>query len=202
MPNITARNIATILKLNPYETPWQLLENKVEKKYPFFGNVFTEHGNKYEDTALLLYKKMTDNDYNSVNNIKHRNYNWITGRPDAITTNNCLVEIKCPYKKKYRELLNENDVPIQYWVQCQVYMEMCNIEVCHYVEYFIEPGSPTDGSCGNISYIPICRNRKWWEKSLPKVIKFYDEMNIWLEKKSLDTHPIRIIENEWSEKLL
>ena len=40
-PNINARDFATILNINPYQTPFQLLESKIENKYPFFGNKFT-----------------------------------------------------------------------------------------------------------------------------------------------------------------
>ena len=201
MPNITARDVPTILGENPYETAWQLLEKKVEKKHPFFGNVFTEHGVKYEDTALLLYNRVTGNFFQeSPKNIKHPKYKFVTGRPDAITVNNCVVEIKCPYNKKFRELTVESDVPRHYWVQCQVYMEMLDIEVCHYVECFIDSGSPTDGSVGKISYIAICRNRRWWEDSLPHIIEFNKEMKYWLVKKNLEEHEVRICENKWVSK--
>ena len=202
MPNITARDIPTILGENPYETPWELLQKKVEKKYPFFGNKFTEHGVKYEDTALVLYHNETGNYFQEESkNLKHREYKWITGRPDAVTVNNCLVEIKCPYKKDFREMKNEDDIPRHYWGQCQVYMEMMDIECCHYVECYIAPGSAVDGSAGKISYVPVCRNRKWWKESLPIVKKFYKEMNKWLEKKSLDEHPARIVEKEWETEI-
>ena len=41
IPNINARDFATILNINPYQNAYQLLEDKIEKKYPFFGNKFT-----------------------------------------------------------------------------------------------------------------------------------------------------------------
>lgn len=203
MPNITARDIPTIIGENPYETPWELLERKVEKKHPFFGNVFTEHGVKYENTGLMLYHKETGNYFqDKIKNIKHKEYNWITGRPDAVTINNCLVEIKCPYNKKYRELKKEEDVPRHYWGQCQVYMEILDIECCHYVECFIESGSPVDGSVGKISYIPICRDRRWWKETLPIVQNFNNDMNKWLKYKSLDKHPVRNAEVDWYKEVL
>ena len=122
--NITARDFPTILGMNPYQTAWELLEEKVENKHPFFGNKFTEHGNKYEDTALLVYCSETNNFLKgNVYNVKHPEYSWVTGRPDAITENNCLVEIKCPYKKSFKKLTIDN-VPRHYWAQCQVYMEI------------------------------------------------------------------------------
>lgn len=201
IPNITARDIPTIIGENPYETPWELMEKKVEKKHPFFGNKFTEHGVKYEDAALMLYNKETGNYLKEgIKNMKHSEYKWVTGRPDAVTQNNCLVEIKCPYKKESRIIESEDDVPRHYWGQCQVYMEMMDIEVCHYVECFISPGSAKDGSEGEISYIAICRNRDWWDSVLPKVIEFNDEMREYITKGDLETHPVRVSNNEWDTK--
>lgn len=202
MPNITARDFPTILGINPYQTAWELLEEKVEKKHPFFGNKFTEHGNKYEDTGLYLYCNTTNNLLNDgVYNKKHPEYNWISGRPDGITNNNCLVEVKCPYNKKFRELSSVDDVPKHYWAQCQVYMEMLNIECCHYVEYHVRPGAKVDGSEGQITYIAITRDRKWWEESLPKIIAFKEEMDTYIEKGNLEEHCVRVKEKEWTKKL-
>ena len=201
MPNITARDIPTIIGENPYETAWILLEKKVEKKHPFFGNKFTEHGINYEDTALLLYNRETGNYFKKdTGNLKHPEYKWITGRPDAVTVNNCLVEIKCPFRKPFREIKNVEDVPRHYWGQCQVYMEMMDIECCHYVECYISPGSPKDGSVGGITYISISRDRKWWKKVLPIVKNFKKEMDSLVKLKSLDEHPIRKQELEWGEQ--
>jgi hypothetical protein len=85
VPNINARDFASILNINPYQTIFQLLESKVEKKYPFFGNKFTEHGVKYEKLALEVYQKTTGNNVNTEQtNCKHPQYNFITGRTDGI----------------------------------------------------------------------------------------------------------------------
>jgi putative phage-type endonuclease len=86
IPNINARDFATILNINPYQTPFQLLEQKIENKYPFFGNKFTEHGNKYEKIALEVYETNTGNKVEiQQKSIKHNNYDWITGRIDGLT---------------------------------------------------------------------------------------------------------------------
>ena len=86
VPNINARDFATILNINPYQTPFQLLESKVENKYPFFGNKFTEHGNRYESLALKIYETNSGNKVDSnQTNRKHPDYEWITGRFDGIT---------------------------------------------------------------------------------------------------------------------
>jgi hypothetical protein len=54
--NIHATEVSSILGLHPHESPWMLLEKKIERKYKFFGNKFTEHGVKYENAALIKYQ--------------------------------------------------------------------------------------------------------------------------------------------------
>lgn len=203
MPNITARDIPTILGMNPYETPWMLLEKKVEDKHRFFGNKFTEHGRKYENTALSLYTSHTGNDLFTIGNSKHPKFPWITGRPDAITKNNCLVEAKCPFSAR-KKTLNQEDIPPHYWAQCQVYMEMCNIEICHYAELSIPPGSPTDINIDTADFrcFPIVRDRQWWNDIIPIVEKFYQHMSTWYKKGSLREHTVRKAENIWDRTFI
>jgi putative phage-type endonuclease len=200
MPNITARDVASILGVNKFESAWQLLENKIEKKYPFFGNKFTEHGKKYEPVAIKLYEKMLENTVDSnQKNLKHPVYPWLTGRMDGVTSNNCIVEIKCPWNRKPANGKIES-IPIEYWIQCQVYMNLINAEIAHYVEYHVKPDAPLDGSEGLLCYLPVARDREWWNSALPKICNFYDELSFWYEKESLDEHSIRKAEIEWSEK--
>lgn len=197
MPNITSRDFPTILGENPYETPWKLLEDKVEKRNSFAGNKFVEHGAKYEGTAIDLYEKMTGNEVaRKQGNRKHPDYPWVTGRLDGLTQNNCVLEIKCPWKKRVEPLTMEN-VPRHYWCQCQVYMNMVDAEITHYVEYHVAAGAPTDGSEGELSFVPVIRDRKWWDEGFPRVEKFYNEMAAWCEIGSLVEHPVRQAEMEW-----
>ena len=221
-PNINARDFATILNINPYQTPFQLLESKIENKYPFFGNKFTEHGNRYEKIAIKNYEIQTGNIVESVQkNTKHKEYSWITGRYDGVTTiinknekiktkkrkrtefenqNSCIVEIKCPLKKDRIESLSLNNIPKYYWAQCQVYMNMLDCEIAHYVEYYIEPNQ--DEQSGKLYYIEIKRDKQWWEISLPIIQKFHEEVRKYFEKGSLDDHPVRLVEKEWEKKFL
>ena len=88
MPTITARDFSSILNLNPFETTYECLKSKIIKKN-FYGNKFTEHGNKYENYAIKMYEKCTGNKVQTQQlNCKHPKYEWITGRVDGITTLN------------------------------------------------------------------------------------------------------------------
>lgn len=222
IPNINARDFGTILNLNPYQTPFNLLEEKIEKKFPFFGNKFTEHGNKYEQVAINNYIENTGNKVDSIQrNVKHPEYEWITGRCDGISikedkktkkrkisevyevnevpNEKRIIEIKCPLKKNRSEPLTLENIPKYYWSQCQVYMNMFDCDKTHYVEFYIEPNASE--TSGILHYIEIERDYEWWEKSLPRIKSFYEEIKKYHELGSLDTHPVRIIEKEW-EKFL
>lgn len=224
IPNINARDFGTILNLNPYQTPFNLLEEKIEKKFPFFGNKFTEHGNRYEQVAINNYVEYTGNKVDSIQtNAKHPEYEWITGRCDGIIVKEDkktkkrkisevyevndnivpkekrIIEIKCPLKKNRTEPLTLENIPKYYWSQCQVYMNMFDCDKTHYVEFYIEPNAPE--SSGILHYIEIERDYEWWEQSLPRIKSFYEEIKKYHELGSLDTHPVRIIEKEW-EKFL
>lgn len=225
IPNINARDFGTILNLNPYQTPFNLLEEKIEKKFPFFCNKFTEHGNRYEQVAINNYVKNTGNKVDSIQtNAKHPEYEWITGRCDGIiikgdtkkvkkrkisevyeinedisVKEKRIIEIKCPLKKNRSEPLTLENIPKYYWSQCQVYMNMFDCDKTHYVEFYIEPNASE--TSGILHYIEIERDYEWWEKSLPRIKSFYEEIKKYHELGSLDTHPVRIIEKEW-EKFL
>lgn len=209
IPNISARDFATILNINPYQTPYQLLEHKIENKYPFFGNKFTDHGNKYESFALKVYEKHSGNKVNSDQpNCKHPEYDWITGRFDGITkikkrkrdeTQCCIIEIKCPLKTDRSEPLTLDNIPKYYLSQCQVYMNMIDCDIAHYAEYYIEPDSLE--TSGKLYILEIKKDPKWWDDSLPKIKSFYNEMKKYHALGSLDSHPARIAENDWYKSI-
>ena len=286
-PNINSRDFPTILGINPYQTAFQLLESKVEGKYPFFGNKFTEHGNRYEKLAIKTFESIIGIKVDTQQiNRKHPEFEWVTGRFDGIikiqkneknitnffkkieknenpaensneipetnlendkkiedikrneitesiikTANKTnktkkrkrddfedeivsdiktnilskkikrdeykIVEVKCPFKKDRKEPLTLSNIPKHYWVQCQVYMQMAGADSAYYIEYYIEPDANKDS--GILYYINVPRDDIWWKKGLPKIKKFYEEMKKYCRIGSLDTHPVRICENNWKK---
>ena len=193
---ITARDFPSILGVSPYTSPFQCLVEKVEKNKTFFGNRMTEHGVKYEKTALQKYSELTENVVNSKQSVRtHPIYPWITGKIDGLTQNNCIVEVKCPWSAKTETLVT---APLIYWIQCQVYMNLVDAEVCHYVEYHV---SHTDENINTLSYIAINRDRDWWTTSIPKIVRFKTEVDNYL-LHGLATHPIRIAENQWQQEII
>ena len=115
IPNINARDFPTILGINPFQSAFELLENKIEGKHLFFGNKFTDHGNKYEQTALDLYEKQTGNKVDSTQKThKHPEYEWITGRYDGLTFIDHPENTDEPqeeYKKKRKRYTSSKCIP-------------------------------------------------------------------------------------------
>lgn len=197
MMRIYATEIPSILGLNKHETPWMLFEKKIEKKHKFFGNRFTEHGNKYENAALLRYQNEKNINVEKDNKVlKHPEYNWLTGIVDGVSDLNKIIEIKCPCRKK-RNITDISHVPKQYWVQCQVYMNLLNVDNTDYVEYFVRPGSPIDGNHGDITLFNIKKDDEWWLNNVNRIVNFYNELCKWDKIGSLDEHPVRIKEKKW-----
>jgi hypothetical protein len=76
-------------------------------------------------------------------------------------------------------------------------MNILNYDIAHYVEFYIN--SNEDGDKGELQYVEIRRDRKWWNKSIPKIKKFYKEVVKYHEVGNLENHPIRIKEKEWEK---
>lgn len=56
---ITSTDFGKALKLNPYASLNQLINKKIAYKDDFTGNMYTNHGERYEDCALHAYEKKT-----------------------------------------------------------------------------------------------------------------------------------------------
>jgi putative phage-type endonuclease len=221
-PNINARDFATILGKNPYQTAFELLENKIEHKHLFLGNKFTDHGNKYESIAIKVFEDISGLKVNQTQiTLKHPNYQWITGRVDGIIEvekeykkennsrkrkrnsekENIVIEIKCPLKDDRNEPLTIDNIPLSYWCQCQVYMNLINCDRSYYIEYYINPNNPLEYS-GKLYYIEITRDNKWWNENIKKIQRYYKQVEKYSKNGSLEAHPIRKTERKWIKKIL
>lgn len=124
---LTASSIASILNANPYKSRIQLLE---EKSLPYEKNEFTKNpaliwGIKYEPVANDIYQKIKNEKVYDVGLLIHEKYDWIGASPDGVLESGKLVEIKCIY---HRNLTNT--VPLYYWMQMQLQLEVCDLEEC------------------------------------------------------------------------
>jgi len=129
---ITASDIATVTSDNPYQKPITVLRKKCGLDDKFTGNKFTEWGIKYEQIANMIYEK----DYNTTviefGLIQHPYISFLGASPDGITADGIMLEIKCPYVRELKPEIEHEGVPHYYWIQVQIQLEVCNLEICDF----------------------------------------------------------------------
>ncbi len=197
---LSARTVATLLGKSPWNSSWNHFKEKVTKKCSFSTSTAMQHGLKYESEALMMYQIQSGNFLINHPNktLTHPDFEWLTGKIDGIAVKKgngeqVIIEVKCPYSKKFPNP-NENDwKPIDfYWIQVQLYMEILNINETHFCEYY------KDNSRCMFRWKVITRDKSWFEKNIPKILKIKDEI-LHYRKVGIDEHIVQKTINEWEE---
>jgi len=126
---------------NKYKTQDKFLIEKATSFYdrksgiikPYMSSDATRWGQKFEDSALRMYTLITGESVKEFGLICHKSLNWLGASPDGITDTGIMLEIKCP---KSREITGVP--PLHYYIQCQIQLECCDLEMCHFVECEME----------------------------------------------------------------
>lgn len=119
--------------LNPYESREDYIIKKCDAyrgQNNFKDNAFTLWGKKYEEVANRLYMQLKGVRVHEFGLISHDDYEWLAASPDGITDDGVMLEIKCPKSRK----INEEMIPLYYWVQVQIQLETCDLDECDFLE--------------------------------------------------------------------
>ncbi len=127
--HISESENAKIKPHSAFKTKKDLLRTKVLREDNFKGNKYTKHGQVFEEIANLIYQKKNNNFVIEFGLVQHPSILFLGASPDGITKNGIMIEIKSPYSRKITGI-----VPSNYWVQMQMQLEVCNLELCHFVE--------------------------------------------------------------------
>lgn len=166
---MTASAVASALGLNPYEKPEDLILTKCGFG-EFTGNAATEHGNKYEDEARILYEELYGEVVHEVGLLPHASIDYLSGSPDGVTESGRLVEIKCPLRRN----IGDGGVPGHYMPQLQLLMEILDLEVCDFIQY--KPESITWPDPYEFTVVTVERERDWFQENLPIMRNFWDRV--------------------------
>ncbi len=178
---ITASDIPTVLDENKYKKSHALLFEKCSTDIkPFTGNDATRWGTHYEDIAIEKYSKIRNKKVLSFGLLIHPEHPWLGGSPDGITTDGILLEVKCPLKRK----IVHGEVPHHYLSQVLLNLEICNLEVAHFIEFC--PGSSDDDY--EINIVEVKRDREWFSENLPKMRDFWENVLKYREQ-GIKNHP-------------
>ena len=92
-------------------------------------------GVRYEPLTVMVYEKLTGAQISDFGCIQHSKYPFIGASPDGIVTNResklygRMVEIKNIFNREM------NGIPSEaYWIQTQIQLECCDLDVCDFVE--------------------------------------------------------------------
>jgi putative phage-type endonuclease len=187
---LTSSDAATVLNINPYQKPHEVLFKKCGYDLkPFTGNIATLHGQRYEDYAIEKYcRVMGYKNYNfgmisytdvhdlHLQNKQESEYYFLAGSPDGIAVDSeditgepILLEVKCPYRRK----IEMNKCPTYYYPQVQLNMFICGLKKADFIEY--KPGtSSEDDEILNI--VRINYDQNWLTKNLPTLKNFWKDV--------------------------
>lgn len=123
--------------LNHYEKREEYIIKKCAAFYGesvFKDSIYTLWGKKYEEVANILYCQLNNTTVIEFGLVPHSRLKWLAASPDGITPDGIMLEIKCPKSRK----IDETRVPIHYYVQTQIQMEVVDLDFCDFLECEIE----------------------------------------------------------------
>ena len=164
---LTASDAAAAIGANKYQTPDDLIRKKCGLAEPFTGNEATEWGTRLEPIACEMFEQKYGLKVYELGLIPHPDYPWLGGSPDGLTENNCLLEIKCPLRRK----IVPGEVPLCYEAQIQICMEIMDVESCYFCQYAPHELTWPAPEVFDVTIVP--RDREWFKKYLPLMDAFW-----------------------------
>jgi putative phage-type endonuclease len=128
---ITASDVCTAIGEDPYSSREDLLLKKCKNPNTgtFSGNKYTEWGKLFEPVATDLFSKRRNVTVHQTGCIRHKWDSHIGASPDGILDDGTLLEIKCPFSR-----IITSHIPMAYWVQMQIQMEVCCLDKCVFLQ--------------------------------------------------------------------
>jgi putative phage-type endonuclease len=203
---LTSSDAATVLGINPYSKPHELLFKKCGyDPKPFISNVATLHGQKYEDTAIELYCRITGkvnfnfgcicySDVNKEFNHYNSNNDFLAGSPDGIVESlhnideePILIEVKCPYRRP----IKDGYIPAYYYPQVQLNLYICDLNIADFIEFCPKTNK--------LNVVRIVKDMKWINENLPTLIEFWENVKYYREI-GIENQPEYIKKKQREEK--
>jgi putative phage-type endonuclease len=92
-------------------------------------------GQKYEPLSLMLYESIYNTKVSEFGCIPHKTIHFLAASPDGINT--CETSLRYGRMLEIKNIVNReiNGIPkMEYWVQMQLQMEVCNLNECDFLE--------------------------------------------------------------------
>ena len=149
---LTATAIATVLDMDPYKYPVEILLDKCGRGTPFVDNENTHHGKKYEHIGNMFYSYRRNVNVGEYGLLFHPTYAFIGASPDGICSAYTadktrlsslvgrLLEIKFPKRRRIKTMgkLDGDICPHYYWVQVQTQLFVTKLSECDFLQCAVE----------------------------------------------------------------
>ena len=146
MQLITASDVAQALGCSKFGNRRQFFQKKCglpEEQVPFNASIPPlKWGVMYEAVAQSIYTAINAGmGVYEFGLLRHQTVPHLGASPDGISEMGVMLEIKCPWKRR----IQEGSIPLQYYYQMQMQLEVCDLDECDFFECeFVEVGSPGD----------------------------------------------------------
>ena len=110
----------------------------VKKETTYVNTNDARHwGHKYEKLTLLIYQTMYQAEVGEFGCIKHSQYDYIGASPDGIVVGDDILHPHYGRMIEIKNIVNREITgdPLEaYWVQMQIQMEVCDLDLCNFIE--------------------------------------------------------------------
>ena len=138
---LTASDLGTILGVNPYEKYNKVIQKKCGIETPFYMNENIRRGVKYEEVITMIYQLRNNLIVYEYGCLPHPDIPHFGASPDGIVDTGSenrdyigrMLEIKCPGSRDITGFC-----PEYYYAQVQGQLEVCDLELCDFVECIIK----------------------------------------------------------------
>jgi putative phage-type endonuclease len=134
---IGASEMAAILGVCKYSTPYRVWCEKTGRSKGFAGNFATERGHELEAKARARYELVSMEDMPTAC-AEHLKYSILRCSLDGVREDfKKILEIKCPGKESH-EIAASGKVPDHYFPQVQFQLMVTGADECEYFSYFVD----------------------------------------------------------------
>ncbi|KAJ3343787.1 phosphate transporter [Gonapodya sp. JEL0774] len=140
--NIPISKVADNKPVSSFKSRKGLFEEKLGLRPSSTGSRLTEWGTRYEPMAVRFYERLKGVQVEERGLMRHPELDWVAASPDGYVPAHPsrqdssrllperLIEVKCPFQRR----LDSSVVPLQYWIQMQIQMEVCGVDLCDFFE--------------------------------------------------------------------
>lgn len=167
---ITGSRVGAILGLSPFQKPADVLRAMVRDYHgaepEFTGNAATEYGTFHEEYAQADFEMATGDTVQEVGFCVHPEHEWLGASPDGLVGDDHVIEIKCPFGKRYDTTPTFKPIVEQqhYYAQVQIEMACTGREKCFFFQWN-----------RHVWMLDVVYySQQWMDDNLPRLKSFFD----------------------------